>query len=160
MKSRWIVAVAVVAAVSAVSVPNGHGQGRAEAQSRHFEYQGERFEIRPLQENEAVFEIIYGEIRGYLGVPEDATDEFPFGFATVYPNFDIGAHTITPQWLSGLGKCTGDDCFTLIGAAMLETHRSWTDYQESLEAQRELQADNRQAADELGEIVGALPPGR
>lgn len=159
MKSRWIVAVAAVAA-TAISVTNGQEQGRAEAQNRQFEYQGERFEIRPLQGNDAVFEITYGEIRGYLGVPEDATEEFPFGFATIYPNFDIEPYTITPQWLSGLGKCAGDDCFSLIGAAMLETDRSWTEYQEALEAEREFQMHNRQAADELGAIVGALPPSR
>ena len=155
MKNRWF-AVAVVAALSVTgSVP-----GAQDVQNRQFEYNGVTFEIAPLQGNEAVFEITYGEIRGYLGVPDDATPELPYGFATVYPNVIVEPHAITPVWLSGLGKCAGDDCFDRVGAAMLETLRGWTAYQASLDTWDELKRRYRQETDELESLVSQLPQGR
>lgn len=130
----------------------------ASAQTHRFEHQGETFEVRPFSGNDAFYEITYEEIRAFLGVPTDATEETPFGFATVNPSFDISPAMVTPEWLSGLGKCAGDDCFRLIGDAMLEAHRSWRAWRGAQQREREFYENHYQSAgEELRGLVEGLP---
>ena len=129
----------------------------AQAQTRYFMHNGERFDIRPLPGQE-FYEITYEEIRAYLGVPADATQEAPYGFATVNPSYDITPAAVTPEWLSGLGKCAADDCFRLIGDAMLEAHRSWRAWRGTQQRQREFyEGHYHSAGEELRGLVDDLP---
>ena len=129
------------------------------AQTRYFTYEGERFEIQPFPGNEEFYEIAYEEIRAFLGVPADATEETPYGFTTVNPSYDINPTAVTPEWLSGLGKCAADDCFRLIGDAMLEAHRSWRAWQGTRRRQHEFYENHYQSAGEdLRGLVEALHP--
>ena len=135
----------------------------AAAQTRYFTHNGERFEIRPLPGHEELYEITYEEIKGYLGVPADATEETPYGFAIVNPSYDITRGAVTAEWLSGLGKCTGHDCFSLIGDAMLESHRAWRAWRGTQQRVREYYDGHRLGASEqlrglVEGLSGPTPP--